>query len=242
MALVVGLGACSAGPSLSSLGTGLPDLTASAANTKTDRETFDPFGLRETALTPGRVVIAKPTLEQVLQPGPLPENSYGSPDAPVVIVKYASLTCPYCRKFQRETFPLLKREYIDTGKVRFILREFPIGLQSGTATVAWRCAPAEKRLDLYQRFLNQQSRWVSQEVRREPVDAVARQVGLTKAELDGCFSDQKLVESLKAVKDRGRTLGIIGTPNFFINDRLEKRVLTIRDLREILDPLLANGG
>ena len=77
-----------------------------------------------------------------MKPGELPEMALGAPDAPVTIIQYASMTCPYCRKFQMEAFPVLKREYIDTGKVRYILRaEFPIGKQSGLATVALRCAP-----------------------------------------------------------------------------------------------------
>ena len=76
-----------------------------------------------------------------MQPGELPEMALGRTDAPVTIVQYASMTCPYCRQFQRETFPVLKREYIDTGKVRYVLREFPIGKQSGLATIALRCAP-----------------------------------------------------------------------------------------------------
>ena len=79
-----------------------------------------------------------------MQPGELPEMALGRADAPVTIVQYASMTCPYCRQFQRETFPVLKREYIDTGKVRYILREFPIGHQSGLATIALRCAPPEQ--------------------------------------------------------------------------------------------------
>lgn len=243
-AIVAGLaaGGCASSTALSSLGKALEPANASAADTNADKKTFDPFKLHDESVSPAREVIAKPTLEDVLKPGPLPENSYGRVDAPVVIVKYASLTCPYCRRFHQVTFPALKREYIDTGKVRFILREFPIGFQSGTATVAWRCAPPEKRLSLYGRFLNQQSRWVSQEVRKEPIYEIARQVGLTTAQLDACYADTALIANLKAIKDRGRTLGIIGTPNFFINNRLEKRVLTIRDIREIVDPLIAAAG
>ncbi|MEM7776124.1 MAG: DsbA family protein [Pseudomonadota bacterium] len=240
--LALGVAGCASGASISALGTNIAEATASAAGTPTDKSTFDPFGTNDDTDFGRRNVIEKPTLADVLQPGPLPENSYGKPDAPVVVIKYASLTCPYCRQFHLKTFPVFKREYIDTGKVRFILREFPIGFQSGTATVAWRCAPKAKRLDLYSRFLNQQSRWVSQEVRRPPIYAIARQVGVTKAQLDACYEDKTLVNALKVIKERGRTLGIIGTPNFFINNRLEKRVLTIRDLREIIDPLVAAGG
>ena len=73
----------------------------------------------------GREVIANPSLAEVMQPGELPEMALGRTDAPVTIVQYASMTCPYCRKFQVETFPVLKREYIDTGKVRYILRRVP---------------------------------------------------------------------------------------------------------------------
>ncbi len=237
--LATGVSGCASGLNLSSIGatpTGAAAANAALAPRKT---TFDPFKLHGDQSSGRREVIAKPTLAQVLDPGPLPDNVYGSPTAPVVIVKYASLTCPYCRRFHARTFPQLKREYIDTGKVRFILREFPIGFQSGTATIAWRCAPPAKRLDLYGRFLAQQSRWVSQDVRKDPIYRIARQVGLGRAALDRCFADQALLAGLKAKKDRGRTLGIIGTPNFFINTRLEKRVLTMKDIRAIVDPLLA---
>ena len=73
---------------------------------------------------------------------------------PVTVIKYASLTCPYCRRFHLETFPQFKREYVDSGKVRFVIREFPIGKSSGTATIALRCAGPDKYLDLYGKFLS----------------------------------------------------------------------------------------
>ncbi|MBX9926830.1 MAG: DsbA family protein, partial [Hyphomicrobiaceae bacterium] len=119
----------------------------------------NPFADITTTAVGGREVIANPTLADVLEPATpyLPEMSFGKPDAPVVLVKYMSLTCPYCRQFHAEVYPKLKSEYIDTGKVRFVLREFPIGRTSGQATVALRCAAPEKYLDLYGRYLNQQA-------------------------------------------------------------------------------------
>ena len=197
------------------------------------------FGQIPDGTSGGRQVIENPTEADIMAPGTLPEMSLGRPDAPVTIIKYASLTCPHCRVFHRDVFPELKRTYIDTGKVRFILREFPIGLQSGTATVAWRCAPADKHFELYGKFLEQQARWVSQEVRRDPIFEVAKQVGMTRDQFDACYENQAMIDGLKWVKDRGRQLGIIGTPNFFVAGKLVKETLTMSGIRERIDPLLS---
>jgi protein-disulfide isomerase len=164
----------------------------------------------------------------------------GRKDAPVTIVQYASMTCPICRRFLAETFPALKREYIDTGKVRFILRaEFPIGKQSGLATIALRCAPPDKYFVLYEKFMSQQASWVSQEVRAEPIFQVAQQVGMTRAQFDSCRENRGMIAAINGIKERGRSLGIIGTPNFFINGKLVKQTVGIAEIRAMIDPALA---
>ncbi|MEO1720738.1 MAG: thioredoxin domain-containing protein, partial [Pseudomonadota bacterium] len=207
-----------------------------AAASTNPAKPFNPFAEDGDATLGGpRVVIKNPTLAQVLQPGPLDEIALGSKSAPVTVIKYFSPTCPFCRQFQRKVFPQFKRTYIDTGRVRFIMREFPIGFQSGAATIAIRCAPANRRVGLYEALLNNQARWVSQDVRREPIFNIARMHGVTRTAFDACFSDKTLVADLKTVKDRGRTLGIIGTPNFFINNTLHKRVLSMNDFRTLID-------
>ncbi|MEO1693872.1 MAG: thioredoxin domain-containing protein [Pseudomonadota bacterium] len=211
--------------------------TASA--TPTAAQPFNPFAADDGRIPGARVVIENPTLAQVLKPGPLKEMALGRTNAPVTVIKYASPTCPFCRRFDAKTFPMFKRAYIDTGKVRYIVREFPIGFQSGAATIAIRCAPENQRLKLYSALLRNQARWVSQEVRRDPIFQIARKFGVSRQKFDACFADQKLIADLKVVKDRGRTLGIIGTPNFFVNEKLEKRVLTMDDFRALIDPLVA---
>ena len=200
---------------------------------------FNPFSEAPPSSLGQREVIKNPTLEEVLKPGELPEMSLGRKDAPVVIVQYASMTCPICKRFLAETFPTLKREYIDTGKVRFILRgEFPIGKQSGLATVALRCAPPEKYFVLYEKLMQQQASWVSQEVRPDPIFQVAAQVGMTRAQFDSCRENRGMIAAINGIKERGRTLGVIGTPNFFVNGKLVKSFLSIADIRAMVDPVL----
>lgn len=216
-----------------------PDPTTGPAATTAG---FNPYAETPDGSTGGREVIEAPTLEDVLMTGALPEMSFGRTDAPVTLVQYASLTCPHCRAFHREVYPQLKRDYIDTGKVRYILREFPIGKTSGTATIALRCAPPEKYLSLYGKYLDQQAAWVSQEVRLDPIFAVASQVGMTRAEFDACLQNQGMIDGLKWVKERGRKLGVIGTPNFFLGNKRIKSTLTIAEIRSLVDPMVAGGA
>lgn len=150
---------------------------------------FNPFADHSSTSYGGRQIISNPSMDEVMKVGALPEMSLGRGDAPVTIIKYASLTCPYCRKFQKEVFPQLKRDYIDRGKVRFIIREFPIGRSSGNATIALRCARPETYFTLYSKFLEQQGSWVSQEVRLDAIHKVAAQVGLSRAEFDACLKN-----------------------------------------------------
>lgn len=235
------LAACAGNVSLQGSQPGPASAGLSPGAEKAKTADFNPFRDESEARSyRPRQVIANPTIAQVMQTGVLPEMAVGQTDAPVTVIKYASLTCPYCRKFQLETFPVLKREYIDTGKVRFILREFPIGFQSGAATIALRCAPAASYFPLYTALLKNQRAWVSQDVRHEPIFKIAKRFGVSREKFDACYKDEKLVQDLKWVKDRGRTLGVIGTPNFFVNGKLIKRVLTMSDFHKIVSEAVSN--
>lgn len=212
---------------------------ASVAAAPAQKAAFNPFSTDSEASHPAREVLQNPSRDEVMKTGSIPEFSVGRADAPVTIIKYMSLTCPYCRKFHAEVFPVLKREYIDRGLVRFVFREFPIGKTSGAATIALRCAPQSKYLELYGAFLQRQSHWVSQEVRLDAIHKVVQQVGMTRAQLDACMQNQGMIDGLKWVKERGRKLGVIGTPNFFVENRLVKKVMDMADIRAMVDPLLA---
>lgn len=225
-------------PAVGALAPPTANLTAATADDVAAPSPFD-HGDAHPAITKLRQVIAHPSSAEILKPGPLPEMSLGRSDAPLAVVQYASLTCPYCRRFLIETFPEFKRRYLDTGKVRFILREFPIGFQSGAATIALRCAPASDYFKLYERFMMNQAAWVSQEVRHDPIYEIVKPSGLTRDKFDACYKDEGLIKALSDVKDRGRTLGVIGTPNFFVGDTLVKTPPSTADFFALLDARLA---
>lgn len=177
-----------------------------------------------------------PSLKDLMKPGPLGEKWLGSENAPVTMVKFASLTCPHCRAFHIRTYPQLKKQYIDTGKIRYILREFPIGHSSGAATIAMRCLGQKDTniyFKLYDKFIMQQRAWVSQDVRRDLIFKVASQVGITRAQFDSCFENQEIIKGLQWVKQRGRDLGVSGTPTFFINGKKKRSVLNLDEIREL---------
>ena len=150
------------------------------------------------------------------------------------------MTCPYCRKFQIETFPVLKKEYIDTGKVRFIMRASSRSASS-RASPRSRCAapPPDKYFALYDKLMAQQASWVSQEVRPDPIFKVAAQVGMTRAQFDTLPRESRHDRRAQLGQGPGRTLGVIGTPNFFVQGKLVKSVIGIKEIREMVDPILA---
>jgi protein-disulfide isomerase len=177
-----------------------------------------------------------PSPEDLMQPGPLGERALGSPNAPITVIEYASLTCPHCAHFQKEVFPRVKKELIDTGKIRFIVREFPIGHTSGAAAIVNRCAPEDKYFSLFNAFLLRQPEWVSQEVRPDAIYSVAKSSGMSRETFDKCLTNQTIIDGLTEVKQRGRKFGVVGTPTFFANGRKAQGTITFEEFKALLGP------
>ncbi len=175
-----------------------------------------------------------PNQAELMKLGPLGEKVLGSPTAPTTIIEYASLSCPFCHKFHLTTYPRIKKELIDTGKVRYIIREFPIGRSAGAAAIIARCAPAKDYFVLYDKFLTQQNKWVSQNVRPNAIYKIAAQTGMTRKAFDACLSNKDVEEGLRMVKERGRAFGVSGTPTFFINGKKARGALTFDQIMEML--------
>ena len=176
-----------------------------------------------------------PPQQELMAAGPLGDRVLGKATAPVTVIEYVSLTCPHCANFHKTLFPRMKKEFIDTGKVRYIVREFPIGHMSGAAAIVNRCAPEDKYFFLLNQFLTRQPEWVSQEVRPDALYSVAKSSGMTRETFDKCLSNQVIIDGLTEVKQRGRQFGVIGTPTFFINGRKAQGEVTFDEIKSMIE-------
>jgi protein-disulfide isomerase len=181
---------------------------------------------------------AAPSTADLMQAGPLGEQSVGRNDAPVTVIEYASMTCSHCATFHNKTYPELKKRYVDSGKVRYILREFPLDPLAAGAFMLARCAGKDKYFPLVETLFSQQEKWVVQKP-IEPLMTIARQAGFTQESFDTCLKDQKLLEGIEWVRNRGaEKLGVNSTPTFFINGKIYRGALSIEDLEKAIEPLL----
>ena len=179
-----------------------------------------------------------PSAADIAVAGPLGDEVLGKPDAPVTIVEYASMTCGHCATFHAKTYPVLKQRYIDTGKVKYIMREFPLDPLAAAGFMLARCAGKDKYYPMIETLFTQQQKWVVQKP-IEPLLAIARQAGFSQESFDACLKDQKMLESIEAVRNRGtEKFGVNSTPTFFINGKKFQGALTIEDMAKAIDPLI----
>jgi len=162
-----------------------------------------------------------PDVSALMAPGPLPDIVIGSADAPTTIVEYASMTCPHCAQFQTEVFPELKTKYIDAGKVKYMLREFPLDNLAAAAFMLARCAGDDRYYPMVDAMFSTQESWaVPGADGKERLLQIARQAGMSKEQFDKCLDDQdlfkKIVETRSIAHDKFQ---VDSTPTFFINGK-----------------------
>ena len=174
-------------------------------------------------------------LDKLLAPGELPDRVLGSEDAENTIVEYASMTCPHCRSFHEKTFPELKEKYIDTGKLKFIFREFPLDTAAMAASMLARCAPEDAFFEVIDLLFENFEDWTSKDDKYTPLLDLARQVGLSQQKFDACLSDQDLSSGIKDIKDRGaEDFDVRSTPTLIINGELRRGALSFDDIERIM--------
>ncbi|RWN02147.1 MAG: DsbA family protein [Mesorhizobium sp.] len=174
----------------------------------------------------------------LLKPGALPDMQLGKDDAKVTIVEYASMTCPHCAHFHATTLPALKTKYIDTGKARLILREFPFDPSAEAGFMLARCSK-DNYFPMVDVLFKQQANWAGVANTKDALLQISKMAGFTQESFEACLTDQKLLDDVRSVQKRGADeFKVDSTPTFFINGKTYKGALSIEEISAIIDPLL----
>ncbi len=194
---------------------------------------FSPLRLIADAMAQGASDVAKPVS--------LPDMALGPANAPVTITEYASMTCPHCAAFTETVFPKIKSEYIDSGKIRFVFREFPLDIKAAAGSMLARCIAkddAGKYFAVIDLLFKQQNEWVVKNT-TETLTRIGKQAGLTQQQVETCLKDQALLDKIAAdQKYAADVLKVDSTPTFFINGEKIKGETSFEEFDKKIKSLL----
>lgn len=177
----------------------------------------------------------------VAKPGALPDMVLGPATSPVTIVEYASMTCSHCASFNEQVFPKLKAEFIDTGKIRYVFREFPLDIKAAAGSMLARCianGDAPKYFAVVDMLFKQQSDWVLKNT-TETLKRIGKQAGMSGDAVEACLKDQALLDKIAAdQKYANEVLKVNSTPTFFINGEMVKGDTSFEEFAKRINPLL----
>ena len=177
----------------------------------------------------------------VAKPVSLPDMALGPKDATVTITEYASMTCPHCAAFNEQVFPQIKKEYIDTGKVRYVFREFPLDIKAAAGSMLSRCianGDAQKYFAVTDMLFRSQNDWVMKNT-QETLTRIGKQAGLSQQQVEACLKDQALLDKIAAdQKYASDVLKVDSTPTFFINGEKIKGETSFEEFAKKINPLL----
>ena len=188
----------------------------------------------------GDAVAQSTSAALVAKPVSLPDMAIGPAKAPVTIIEYASMSCPHCAGFEQNVFPMLKSKYIDTGKVRFVFREFPLDINAVAASMLARCIAkddAGKYFGAIDTLFKQQDLLVIQP--QETLRSIGNQGGMTDQAVEACLKDQAMLDKLAAdQKFAVDVLKVDATPTFFVNGEMLKGALSFEEMDQKIKSLL----
>ncbi len=151
--------------------------------------------------------------------GPLPDVVIGDADAPVTIVEYASMTCSYCADFHENSYPQIKTDFLDTGKAKLIIREFPFDPRALAGFMLARCTGDDaKRTAMIDVLFSQQDDWARADNASAALLKIAKLAGMSQDEFTSCLNDKEMQEKIIEIQQKGQNeFGVNATPTFFIN-------------------------
>ena len=166
----------------------------------------------------------------------------GNEDAKITIIEYASLSCSHCADFHVNTLETLKKEYIDTGKVKMVFRDYPFNYPALLGSMVLRCIPENYRYDYMNALFKLQPDWVNKENKKtiQELYKIMQSGGMTKDEYDACIYNTELEnEILEGVMEAQNQFNIKSTPSFIINGNLIEGNKSIKEFRQIIDKILS---
>jgi protein-disulfide isomerase len=194
---------------------------------------FSPFRLITEATAQSASDVAKPVS--------LPDMGLGPANASVTITEYASMTCPHCAAFNEAVFPKIKSEFIDTGKIRYVFREFPLDIKAAAGSMLARCIAkddAPKYFTVVDLLFKQQNDWVMKNT-TETLTRIGKQAGLSQQQVEDCLKDQALLDKISAdQKYANEVLKVNSTPTFFINGEMIKGETSFEEFDKKIKSLL----
>jgi protein-disulfide isomerase len=144
----------------------------------------------------------------------------GNPKAPVTIIEYASLSCPHCAHFEGDVLPAIEKKWIDTGKVKLVMRDFPLDREALAAEVLARCVPAQRYYPLVKTLFQSQPEWVPAPDWRTALGRIAKLAGIGSSEFNACLANEQLENEVTGSRlIASQQLGVDATPTFFINGK-----------------------
>ncbi len=177
-------------------------------------------------------------MADVLKPGPLPELSSG-PETGVPVIEYGSVTCPHCAAFDHTVWPKFKATYVDTGKVRYVFREFSRNPLDVAAFTLARCVGDDKAMATIELLFATQDKWAFVENPLEPLLTALRPTGLSHDKAMACLKDNAEINKVRQITDTAeKVVKVQGTPTFVIDGKVYGGELSMDDFAEILKPLI----
>ena len=186
-----------------------------------------------------RVAPTTPAGDQGLLGIMLADRVMGRTDASVTMEEFSSLTCPHCASFHRDTLPKIKTAYIDTGKVKLIFRDYPIGGLAMVAAMLARCGTPERYFGFLEVLFRGQTSWATSKDPRKELGRVARFAGIGKAEFNACLKNEALFKGIQERAAEARTrFGIESTPTFLIDGKMVIGALPFEDFQTVIEEAL----
>ena len=166
----------------------------------------------------------------------------GKADAPITIFEFFSLTCPHCARFQMVVFPDIQKDWIDKGKVKWVLRDYPLDAEALKAAMVARCAPPDRFYAFVDTFLTGQGQWVEKKDWQKALTRLAQLGGMSPKEVSACLNNKSMEEAV--VKSRltaTKELGVDSTPTFFINGKKFTGEATTEKFNQLLSQASAKS-